>query len=207
MTRRNTQGIGALSDSFAFEHLVNRIENESHILTKRHVTLVDEVVADPLAEREVVAAKYLGKTRETGADSHAFPARTQGKRRHLLGDPRPGANQAHVPHQHIQQLGQFVDRRRAQKRSQPSRPFLIGQQYSVSIALIRHRLEFDDRERFEVAAYARLDKKRIPPERDPQTHRQDNQYWQQTQQSQRRGNNIEPPLHHPRIKTTHRRVA
>ena len=161
--------IRTLRDSFAFEHFVEGEEDNAKILKERKVALVDKIVADPLTEREVVAAKHLGETRDTRADRHAFALRAQRERSHLFRDPGARADQTHLAEQDIDKLGEFVQRSRAQESAEARDAGVVWQQLASGVALVVHRPEFDDRERLEVAADAGLDKEWVTAQIDSES--------------------------------------
>lgn len=108
------KGIGALLNAIAAEHLVEGIEEDFDVEPEGEALLVAQIIGDALAEGEVVSALNLRKTGNTGANTHAVTPHADGECLHLLRNPGTRADEAHVPHEHVEELRQFIQRGAAQ---------------------------------------------------------------------------------------------
>ena len=107
---------------------------------------------------------------------------------------RARTDKAHLPRQHIEQLGQFIQGQGAHQPPRARQPPFVRQQFSPVILFIRHRLEFDDAEQLAVAAGPRLAEKRRSAVGGGQKRRQRQERNQQHRQHNQGGGKIQHPL-------------
>src|SRR6478735_6669984 len=89
---------------------------DRQVLEHRPVVDVEEVEADRLVEAQLAAARDLPQPGHARPDAEA-PRHGAVVERHLAGDLRSGADQAHVAAEHVEELGQLVDRVAAHPRA------------------------------------------------------------------------------------------
>ena len=108
------KGIGSLFDAIAAKDLVDGVEENLDVEGEGETLLIAQVVGNSLAEGEVVSALYLSQTGDAGANAHAVTPHADGECFHLLRHPGTRADEAHVPHEHVEELRQFIQRGAAQ---------------------------------------------------------------------------------------------
>ncbi len=154
--RRLAQGIRVLVNALVEGDLVKGVEEDADVQPGIEIADVAQVVADALAEGEVVAPEDLGEPADAGAHTHAVHLRITGEGVHLFWHPGARADEGHVPLEHVEKLWQLIQRAGAQHLAHPGGALLIRQKFAICPALIGHGAEFDDVEGLAVAPNAAL---------------------------------------------------
>lgn len=102
------EGVRALGDALAAYDFVEGVEEDEAVHARGEIALVAQVVADALAEGEVVASEDLGKACDAGPYGHAPLLGVLGEGFHLFGYPGAGADEAHVSHDDVEDFREFV---------------------------------------------------------------------------------------------------
>ncbi len=106
---------------------------------------VPDIQLELLFPGQGVPPVYLGPARNSG-----FHLVTPGLLRRVaievLHQKRPGTHQAHFAHEHVPELGKFVDAGATQELPKTGQAHLIGEQVPLSIPLVGHGAEFDQHE-------------------------------------------------------------
>jgi len=87
--------------------------------------------------------------------------------RQILHEQRSRADDAHLAPQHIDQLGQLVERRRSQMPPERGEALSVRKKLARVVSLVRHRAELDPLEFAIVQSDTRLTKKHRCPQPQP----------------------------------------
>lgn len=183
-----------LVNALPAQDLVKSKEKNRAIGGKGKVALVKQIQANPLTEGNIIAPQNLSEARNAWANSHAQSPGIRIKSRHLLADPRARPNETHIAFEHIDKFRNFIQRRSAKEMTDPSRALLIVQQLPVSIPLIIHSAEFQNKERPAVASDTDLAEERIASLNDDKQNNDKQQNRTENAQPEQRKDNIKPPL-------------
>ena len=116
---------------------------------------VPDIKAELLFPGDGIASIDLGPAAEAGL--HIEAASLLGRvKREVLHQEGPGADEAHLAAQDVEQLGQFIDGGGAQPSTERCEPLGIGEQGAAAIAGVGHRAELQQPEGFADVAGALL---------------------------------------------------
>jgi hypothetical protein len=94
----------------------------------------------------------------------------------------------------VDQLGQLVERRRAQHPAEGGQPLLVGEQLTVGSTLVGHRAELGQREGSPVEPGPLLAEQHRRTEAEPDQHGHDRQHRRQDDQGDAGDDDVERPL-------------
>src|SRR6476660_7704967 len=115
----------ALERALGAEHRRDGLEHDEQIVRDGPILDVEEVEANVVVERQLAAASRLPEARDAGADleSIAVPVLVGSD---LLGERRPGPDQAHLALQDVQELRELVQAVTPEPPSDARDPWILA---------------------------------------------------------------------------------
>jgi hypothetical protein len=129
---------------------------------------------EALGPTQRVSSRHLCEASDAWTNAVAAPVIIRIQRQ-ISHEQRPRADDTHVAAQHIEQLGQLVDRCRSQPSAERRETAVVGQQIPLGVALVDHAAKFQQPEWPIVETGANLSKKHGMSEARANQHGDDEQ--------------------------------
>lgn len=142
---RHHRGLAGGADALTADHFPDGEQKDARIEPEALVVDVPYVEAEFLLPGEGIAAVDLGPAAEAG--HHVVAAGLlRGIQGQVLHQQGPGADEAHLAAQDVEQPRQFVDRGGPQPAAEGREPLGIGEQGAAAVAGVGHRAELQQPE-------------------------------------------------------------
>jgi hypothetical protein len=184
------------ADVFSSEDLQSGQTEDLEVEPEAPVIHVPHVVFEPLLPGHRVPSVHLGPPRDPGP--HVVPTGLLGRvQREVLDPERAGSDQAHVPLQHVEQLGQLVQAGGPEEPADPADTGSIGQRLAFRITEVVHGTELVDAEDPAVQPRSVLHEQHGPAHREPYHQGDHEEEGQQEGQRDRGKDDVQSPLDRP----------